>query len=108
MQADINLPARAGTRWRQSPPRAHHGVNITPHGVLPNHLPRKVGTQVFRELGERYLLLYVRADQIAGVPTDLSRMRWVTPSLLTPAEAATMLVTPDPHRRRSYAIMLDP
>lgn len=71
----------------------------------------KRGREVFEELGRRYLLKYIRPDQV-GVFTQLgsytSGRHYTTPTPYSPEETIRCLALPFPAIPRTYVLVLDP
>ena len=87
------------------------GTVIVPGITLDEAVPPKSGSEVFQELGGRFLLRYLlrgqgdTADKLGRIQ---SRMQWVTPTPYSPEETIAMLALPAPEQPREYVLILDP
>lgn len=86
-----------------------NGANILPP-LQPEQnegdVPRRPGTAVARELGNRYLMRYVLANDERYLQS--SRKAYVTPTLYSEHEAVDYLVLPPPFEARPFVVLLDP
>jgi hypothetical protein len=73
-----------------------------------DHLPKKPGGEVAGELCGRYLIRYVRAEQVGRFAAGSNDKHWVTPTPYSPEETVGWLALKDPMTPRPYAMLLDP
>jgi len=88
---------------------------IEAYGVVasartPDHaLPRRPGSAVAAELGNRLLLRYLVPTQLGSFTSgSVGRQHWVTPTPYTPQDAATWLALPNALNLRTFVMLLDP
>jgi hypothetical protein len=87
------------------------GIVIEPTVTPDAEVPLKSGTEIFEELGGRFLLRYLlpgQGDTSAKLSEIQSRYQWVTPTPYSPGETIAMLALPAPERPREYVLILDP
>src|SRR4051794_23240142 len=82
--------------------------SIAPPGTFDRDLKIKKGTTVAREVGGRYLLKYVLADQQSSASKATTHPVWLTPTPLDPDEASSILALPRPSDRRELVVLIDP
>src|SRR5687767_7137681 len=68
----------------------------------------KSGTRVARELRSRLLLRYITEAQADSTRGGVSHEVYATPTVYSPEEAASWLITPASKDPRPFAILLDP
>jgi hypothetical protein len=83
-------------------------VRVADAHALAEDLPWKSGREVAREVGGRYLLRYLLADQLRLFVAGSSDVHYVTPTPYAPEEAPALLAMPGPDQPRPYALVLDP
>ena len=85
-----------------------HGVLIAPSHMLDEDLREKTGPQVADELGGRYLMRYVLANQIQAFSVGSSRVHYVTYTPYSPEETIGQLALPKGTEPRSHVFLLRP
>jgi hypothetical protein len=82
---------------------------IAPRGTPTAGLPLKAGVDVYRELGGRFLLRYLRVSQVdrfaLGSATD---RHFVTPTPYGPEDAVRFLYLPAPVDPPTFVLVIDP
>lgn len=84
------------------------GVQIAARTTPDNMLFQKTGTEVARELGNRYLLRYLLPHQVGWFSRGSELRHYVTPTPYSPEETVLWLALPKPAQSRTFVMMLDP
>jgi hypothetical protein len=85
-----------------------HSVTIFPRSTADMAMPTKTGVDVSRELGDRYLLRYLLREQVGRFTSGSTDPHWVTPTPYSREELTGYLALPNPRKRRTYVLVLDP
>ena len=85
-----------------------HKGRIYPSALPIDQLPLRTGSEVFNELGGRWLLRYVAEHQLGRFGSGSRDMHYTTPTPYAPSETVSYLALPLPHVPRSYVLALDP
>src|SRR5947209_974646 len=84
------------------------GVAIADPFVPLEEIPAKTGAEVFGELGGRFLLRYLTAQQVHRFERGDAGQHFVTPTAYTSSEAISYLALPAADVARGYLLILDP
>jgi hypothetical protein len=71
-------------------------------------MARKSGQDVYKEIGGRYLLRYVREWQVGSFQNGSGNFHYVTPTLYRSTDAVAPLFLPAGDRPPPFAMLLDP
>src|SRR2546423_948510 len=87
---------------------AQQGVAIAAAAFPYERLPRRRGVDVARELGGRFLIRYLRPQQVGAFIVGTEDACWVSPTAYTPEEAIIYLALTNPTVPRDHALLLNP
>src|SRR5712691_8560481 len=77
-------------------------VTISPRNILDCELRSQSGQEVARELGGRYLLKYVLAQQVGTFADGANKPQWTTPTPYSPDDTVDWLALPAPTQKRTF------
>lgn len=101
-------PGFLATMLDQEMIEVKHTVAVYPRNTLDASLPERSGLEVSEEIGHRYLIRYLLQDQVGRFTRGSSDPHFVTPTPYSRDDLTRYLALPNPRRRRSYALILDP
>lgn len=84
--------------WSQSPELRRR---------FPNPMYGKTAQEVAGELGNRYLLYYLRSQDVGRYVMGRNKETFVTPTPYSPEETASYLALPRPDQTRDYVLLVD-
>jgi hypothetical protein len=86
-------------------------ISIAPRNTSDLHLStnfNKTGRGVSNEIGGRFLLRYVRANDVGRYVGGSTAKHYTTPTAYTPHEAISYLALPNPTTPREFVMLIDP
>ena len=91
--------------------RGRRGSSVASPITELARLPIRSGSEVASELGGRFLLRYLRANQVDSIEAglfDWSRPQFTTPTPIPPREATALLRMPRSRNPATHALVIDP
>ena len=85
-----------------------NSVHIAARTVKTEHLPRKTGLDVAREIGGRLLLRYLLLHQVGQYTGGSPAVHFVTPTPYSSEETVSWLFLPKATEPRTHVLLLDP
>jgi len=83
-------------------------TTIAPRLTAIQRLPLKTGAEVADELGGRFLLRYIRYQQLRTLMDGVRDEQFVTPTAYGAEDAVSWLTLPSPDRPPTHLLLLDP
>lgn len=84
-----------------------NGTVISPSSISVTSMPDRVGSDVAREVGGRYLLRYLVDSQLTSFTSGDGGSHYVTPTPIAPEDVVHWLYLPSAHVPRNHALVLD-